>query len=86
MKTRDSVNYKTLKCTLRYRPGGWDQKFESLGIVDGSGKPIDDGSGNPVQRPYPLKTDGSKAANATDKGAEIALKPYTAADLAPLVD
>lgn len=88
-QTLNGVDFKTLTAVIKVKEDTWDQRFESLGLVEisteGIDWPIVDADGHPVTEPWPLDADGAAKASRSDPGQEIVLKPYvSSADIGDL--
>lgn len=88
VKTRDGYSYRELSAELVINENGWEQKYESRGLIeldeDGIPWPITGEDGGPVKNPWPLDADGMAKESVDDEGAEIVLRPYAYADISGL--
>lgn len=85
-KTSGTLTYLECEWTLAANPNGWDDELENRGFneLDTTAnvlKPIflDDSKTKPAH-PWPLNTDGTKMANASDAPSTQTFKPYPKKD------
>jgi hypothetical protein len=82
VQTENGTQFRVLTYKLKFKSGGWLDKFEDRGFNESNGtgglKPIVKGT-PPTQtdKPWPLDGSGAKKPNSTDKGAELDFYPYT---------